>query len=88
MAKWRFSSHRWVMNHYSWRMCTTSIECKTVITVVLIVMSGMDPDMITGTWDLVWLSLGFGLSKWVSLGYGSVTVRLRDAIEVVILETC
>jgi hypothetical protein len=26
------------------------------------------------------------LSKWVSLGYGSVTVRLRDAIEFVIFE--
>jgi hypothetical protein len=33
----------------SWRMCTTSAECKTVITVVLMVMSGMDPHMISGT---------------------------------------
>jgi hypothetical protein len=31
---------------------------------------------------LVWLVL----SKWVSLGYGSVMVRLRDAIEFVIFE--
>jgi hypothetical protein len=30
---------------------------------------------------LVWLVL----SKWVSLGCGSVTVRLRDAIEIVTL---
>jgi hypothetical protein len=30
-------------------MCTTSIECKTVITIVLTVMSGMDPHMISGT---------------------------------------
>jgi hypothetical protein len=30
-------------------MCTTSPECKTVITVVLTVMSGMDPHMISGT---------------------------------------
>jgi hypothetical protein len=30
-------------------MCTTSAECKTVITVVLMVMSGMDPHMISGT---------------------------------------
>jgi hypothetical protein len=30
-------------------MCTTSVECKTVITVVLMVMSGMDPCMISGT---------------------------------------
>ena len=34
---------------------------------------------------LVWFGL-VGLSKWVSLGYGSVTVRLRDAIEFVIFE--
>jgi hypothetical protein len=33
----------------SWRMCTTSIECKTAITAVLTVMSGMDPHMISGT---------------------------------------
>jgi hypothetical protein len=30
-------------------MYTTSAECKTVITVVLTVMSGMDPHMISGT---------------------------------------
>jgi hypothetical protein len=33
----------------SWEMCTTSSECKTVITAVLTVMSGMDPHMISGT---------------------------------------
>jgi hypothetical protein len=33
----------------SWGMCTTSAECKTVITVVLMVMSGMDRHMISGT---------------------------------------
>jgi hypothetical protein len=33
----------------SWGMCTTSAEYKTVITVVLTVMSGMDPHMISGT---------------------------------------
>jgi hypothetical protein len=31
----------------SWGTCTTSAECKTVITVVLTVMSGMDPHMIS-----------------------------------------
>jgi hypothetical protein len=36
-------------NHDSWGMCTTSAECKTIITVVLMVMSGMDPHMISGT---------------------------------------
>jgi hypothetical protein len=34
----------------SWGTCITSAECKTVITVVLTVMSGMDPQMISGTW--------------------------------------
>ncbi len=47
-------------NHDSWGMCTSSAECKTVITAVLTVMNGMDPHMISGTWDwfvLVWFSL-------------------------------
>jgi hypothetical protein len=35
-------------NHDSWVTCTTYAECKTVITVVLTVMSGMDPHMISG----------------------------------------
>jgi hypothetical protein len=34
----------------SWEMYTTSAECKTVITAVLTVMSGIDPHMISGTW--------------------------------------
>jgi hypothetical protein len=33
----------------SWGMCTTSVDCKTIITAVLTVMSGMDPHMISGT---------------------------------------
>jgi hypothetical protein len=33
----------------SWGTCTTSVECKTVITSVLMVMSGMDPHMISVT---------------------------------------
>jgi hypothetical protein len=36
-------------DHDSWGMCTTSAECKTIITVVLMVMSGTDPHMISGT---------------------------------------
>jgi hypothetical protein len=64
-------------------MCTTSTECKTVITAVLTVMSGMDPHMIS--WNLTWVwFVWLVLSKWVSLGCGSVTVRLRDVIEFVI----
>jgi hypothetical protein len=33
----------------SWETCTTSEECKTVITAELTVMSGMVPHMISGT---------------------------------------
>jgi hypothetical protein len=33
----------------SWVTCTTFAECKTIITAVLTVMSGMDPHMISGT---------------------------------------
>jgi hypothetical protein len=35
-------------NHDSLVTCTTSAECKTVITVVLTVMSGVDPNMVSG----------------------------------------
>jgi hypothetical protein len=35
-------------NHDSWATCTTSAKCKTIITAVLTVMSGMDPHMISG----------------------------------------
>jgi hypothetical protein len=44
-------------NHDSWVTCTTSVECKTVITAVLTVMSGMDPHMISWNLRLVWFSL-------------------------------
>jgi hypothetical protein len=68
-------------NHDSWVTCTASAECKTVITAVLTVMSGMDPHMISGNLVFGWVGL-VGLSKWIILGCGSVMVRLRDAIEV------
>jgi hypothetical protein len=68
-------------NHDSSVTCTTSAECKTIIKVVLTVMSGMDPHMISGNPGFGWVGL-VGLSKWISLGRGSVMVRLRDAIEV------
>jgi hypothetical protein len=68
-------------NHDSWVMCTASAECKTIITAVLMVMSGMDPHMISGNPGFGWVGL-VGLSKWILLGCGSVMVRLRDAIEV------
>jgi hypothetical protein len=47
-------------NHDSWVTCTTSAECKTVITVMLTVMSGVDPHMIRWNLSLVW----FGLVGW------------------------
>jgi hypothetical protein len=43
-------------NHDSWGTCTTSVKCKTVITTVLTVISGMDPHMISG-------NLGWGFVK-------------------------
>jgi hypothetical protein len=68
-------------NHDSWGICTTSIECKIVIIAVLMVMSGMDPHTIGENLGWVLLSLGWVVSKWILLGCGSVTVRLRDVIE-------
>jgi hypothetical protein len=51
-------------------MCTTSPECKIVIRVVLTVMSGMDPHMIS--WNVRWVLFGFvevGFFRlWVSHG--------------------
>jgi hypothetical protein len=46
-------------------MCTTYAECKTVITVMLTIMSGMDPHMIT--WNLRWV--WFGLVGFVEVGF-------------------
>jgi hypothetical protein len=51
------------------------------------VMSSMDPHMISGNPRFGWFGL-VGLSKWILLGCGSVTVRLRDAIEVKSLWRC
>jgi hypothetical protein len=39
----------------------TSLECKTVITAVLIVMSGMDPHMISGNMEWVLVKSWVGL---------------------------
>jgi hypothetical protein len=49
-------------NHDSWVMCTNSAECKTVIIVVLTVMSGMDPHMIR--WNLRWVWVGLVWVGW------------------------
>jgi hypothetical protein len=56
-------------------------ECKIVITVVLTVMSGMDPHMISGNMGWVFVKSRLGCSKWVLLGCRSVTMRLHDAIK-------
>jgi hypothetical protein len=48
-------------NHDSWGTCTTSVECKTVITAVLTVMSGMDPHMISGNLGCV----SFSVKSWL-----------------------
>jgi hypothetical protein len=34
-------------NHGSWVTCATSAECKTIITAMLAVMSGLNPHMIS-----------------------------------------
>jgi hypothetical protein len=61
-------------NHDSWGTCRTSVECKTVITVVLMVMSSIDPHKISGNlgWVFVksWLGcveVGF-IRLWVGHG--------------------
>jgi hypothetical protein len=61
-------------NHDSWGTCTISIECKTIITAVLKVMSGMDLHMISGNLGWVfaksWLGcveVGF-IRLWVARG--------------------
>jgi hypothetical protein len=57
-------------NHDSWVTCTTSAECKTVITAMLTVMSGMDPHMISGNIGSNGHILGWDMSKWILLGCG------------------
>jgi hypothetical protein len=79
----RTSIHLSEDNHDSLVTCTTSAECKTVITAVLTVMSGMDPRMISGNTGFGLVGLGWvGLSKRILLGCGSVMVRLHDTIKV------
>jgi hypothetical protein len=49
-------------------------------------MSGMNPHMISGTWDGLLVKSFIGLCRSGLLGCGSITVRLCDAIEIVIFE--
>jgi hypothetical protein len=59
-------------NRYSWGTCTTSAECKTVLTAVLTIMSGMDPHMISGNlgWVLVKSWLGCVEVGFIRLLFG------------------
>jgi hypothetical protein len=66
MVEWRFSSHRWVTNHYSWGMCTTFVECKIIMAAVLMIMSGMNPHMIN--WNLGWVWFGWEFGHSCCLG--------------------
>jgi hypothetical protein len=54
----------------SWVTCTTSAEWKTVIIAVLMVMSGMDPHMISGNpgLGLVWFVEVDLIRLWVGHG--------------------
>jgi hypothetical protein len=69
-------------NHNSWGKCTTSVECKTVITVMLTVMNDMDPHMISGIWDGLLVKCLVGLCRsgftrlWI--GHGGTLWRDRD----------
>jgi hypothetical protein len=48
---------------------------------MLMIISDMDPHMISGNLGWILLSFGWVVSKWILLCCGLVTVRLRDAIE-------
>jgi hypothetical protein len=55
------------------RMCTTSAECKIVITVMLTVKRGMDPHMISrdSSWfgnGLVLVRVGSSVTLWYDGG--------------------
>ena len=54
--------------HELWVKCTTSAECKTNISVVLTVMSGLDPHMI--------IKLEDDLNRWVTYDVTIVTLLL------------
>jgi hypothetical protein len=61
-------------NHDSWGTCTIYAECKTVITIMLTVMSDMDPHMISGKLGWVFVKSRLGcvevgfIRLWVGHG--------------------
>jgi hypothetical protein len=62
-------------NFDSWGICTTSKECRTIMIVVLMLMSGMDPHTISETWD------GFG--SWLRVGQSGCLGRSTTVDSVV-----
>jgi hypothetical protein len=66
-------------DHDSWGMCITSVESQTIMTVMLMVMSGMDPHMISG-------NLGrFGLVRLVPFVRSILRSGLCRVIDVLLL---
>jgi hypothetical protein len=63
-------------DHDSWETCTTSVECKIVITVMLTIMSGMDPHMISENLGM------FRLSGLVPLARSILYSGLCEVIDV------
>jgi hypothetical protein len=61
-------------NHDSWVTYTTSTGCKTVITAMLMVMSGMDPHMISGN---IGMDNGYVLVGLCRSGFYYVVGRSR-----------
>jgi hypothetical protein len=51
--------------YLAWGMCTTSTDYKTVITVVLTIMSSMDPHMISGNLGRIGLVGLFPLARLI-----------------------
>jgi hypothetical protein len=76
-------------NHDSWGMCTTSVECRTIMTVVLTVMSDVDPHMISETWDGFDLVGSWPVSWFTSNYHSGLCGRFNVALrceELLVLE--
>jgi hypothetical protein len=71
-------------------MCTTSVECKTVITTVLTVKSGTDPHMTSRDFGWFGISSVVRISSWnpirVGDSLGSYQLELETHSHVVQLE--
>jgi hypothetical protein len=69
-------------NHGSWEICTTSAECRTIMTAVLTVMSGMDPRTIRVTWigmvGMLGVSQSFILSRATAVDFVVCSMSLLE----------